>query len=365
MRIGINGRLFYQFPMEGIARYTYHHTYEMALAHPYDSFYVYLDRKSKHQLDFPKNVKIILIPFPTRHPKLIEVYFNYILPLFFRLHRIDVFYSGDYYLSLYTKIPQIMVIHDLAYIHYPQHLPRHILDYYKKAMPKWIRKAAAIITVSNYVKADVSKQFNVSIDAVSGNAVSTENITTTQVNLPSARPFFVYIGSIHPRKNIENMVNGFLQFNAQHRSDYQLIIAGRIAWKSNTLYQIFDKEKSVHYIGEVTEEEKWDLLIRSKAVVYLSLFEGFGIPILEAFAAKTLVITSNTTSMPEVGQTAALYADPQSVEEIALAFNQAATLHNRTQRILAGTHRLDDFTWQNEAAKTYKVIQDVFQKQSH
>lgn len=365
MRIGINGRLFYQLPMEGIARYTYHHTYEMAVAHPDDSFYVYLDRKSNHKLDFPSNVTLILIPFPTRHPILIEFYFNIILPIFFKMHRIDVFYSGDYYLSLRANIPQVMVIHDLAYVHYPQHLQPHILKYYQKSMPKWIEKATAIITVSNYVKTDVTTYFGIQVTAVAGNAVGVRNIAPSKVTLPISQPYFVYIGSIHPRKNIENMVNGFLLFKANQPSDYQLIIAGRIAWKSDTLHKIFDKTKAIHYIGEVTESEKWGLLSRSTAVVYPSLFEGFGIPILEAFAANTLVITSNTTSMPEVGQDAAIYADPQSVEDIANAFSYVTEMDDRDERIGAGKQRLQDYQWQNEAAITYKVIQDAFRRQHH
>ncbi|MCB0659863.1 MAG: glycosyltransferase family 4 protein [Saprospiraceae bacterium] len=358
MRIGVNGRLFYQYPMEGITRYTYHHVFELAQAHPEDQFYIFLDRKLSKYPVFPSNVTYVKIIFPTRHPLLIKVYFDYILPYFFKRHKIDVFYSGDYYISFRARIPQVMVIHDLAYLHYPDHLQQRFLSYFQENVPKWIQKASALVTVSEYVKNDVERHFQKRDIIVAGNAVQDDFIKNPapDPNLPTEKPYFIYVGSIHPRKNIENMIRGFVHFKNTYKKPIALIIAGRIAWKSEHIYKLFDKEQDIHYIGEISEERKWTLLQNSIALVYLSHFEGFGIPILEGFAAKTTVITSNKTSMPEVGKDAALYVDPSDISGISTAFNDILSDKVRISLISKGSQRLTDFSWKHEAEKTYKAI---------
>ena len=122
MRIGVNARLLLSENMEGIPRFTFETTRQMALDHPDDDFILFFDRKVKSNFDFPPNVQKIVIPLQARHPVLWYIWFELLVPLYLKKHQIDVFYSADGYLSLRTGIHTVMVMHDLAYLHFPSHI---------------------------------------------------------------------------------------------------------------------------------------------------------------------------------------------------------------------------------------------------
>jgi glycosyltransferase involved in cell wall biosynthesis len=357
--------------MEGMPRYIYETTRQMALDHPHDTFIMFFDRKPSQGLHFPDNVRKVMVPWQARHPLIWHVWLEFMLPLYFRIYKIDVFYSGDGYLSLNTRVPTVMVLHDLAYLYYPEQIKWSSLVHYKYFVPRYLKKAHSVITVSEFVRKDLISRFNLSDTAVSVayNAVNKPEVNDDNpfseiiAKATGGMPYFLYVGAIHPRKNIVRMIEAFHMFNTENGGKYRLLIAGRLAWKTQEIKPMLYNTPGVVYLGSVSEEEKALLLKRAFALVYVSLMEGFGIPLLEAMQMGIPVITSSVASMPEVAGDAALLADPMNVREIAHAMNTLTNVRKVYQSLEEkGPQRAQFFQWHKSAAIIYAALEDAFSK---
>lgn len=364
MVIGVNARLLYSDTLEGIPRYIYETTLEMAKTHPEDLFLLYFDRKPALQLDFPQNVFCKIIYLPTRHPLLWKLWFDWLLPYYLKKDQVDVFYSGDGYVSLRTNVPQVMVTHDLAYKHYPDQISAGILNYYSKYIPLFHKKARHIIAVSQYTKNDIQLLLN-----IPGNKISVAYNAVRPINAPekvhneefkqkieNCKPYFCYVGAIHPRKNIISLCQAFKHFKEKTGGNAKLLIAGRMAWMTKNIEKYFRENDDIAYLGIISEIEKNYLLKNSVAMTYISLFEGFGIPLLEAMNANTMVITSNTTSMPEVAGSAAILVSPNEEAEIANALSLAFDPEIRKKLIELGKQRVQTFQWSKTGEIIYRAL---------
>ncbi len=365
MNIGVNARLLVNNRMEGIPRYIFETTRHMALSHPEDQFFLFFDRKVNGLPTLPQNVRHVVVPWHARHPFLWHIWLEYTLPLFFKKYKIDVFYSGDGYLSLRSKMPTVMAIHDLAYLYFPQHIPLSSVIHYRKFVPKYLKKACHVMTVSQYVKKDLCSQFQIAPEKISvaGNAVDVHSIPSVRPlpdrpgKLIENTPYFLYVGAVHPRKNILHLIEAFTLFSHGRAEKFSLVIAGRLAWKSTEIQKALETTPDIIYLGSVSEEEKYSLIQNAMAVTYVSLFEGFGIPILEAMACGTPVITSSTTSMPEVAGGAALLADPEKPESIAAQMQKIADNPGLRKNLSSeGLQRCHAFSWQTSAETIYQAL---------
>jgi glycosyltransferase involved in cell wall biosynthesis len=337
----------------------------MALDHPKDDFILFFDRKVKANFDFPSNVQKVIIPLQARHPILWYIWFEILVPLYLIKYRIDVFYSPDGYLSLNTKIPTVMVMHDLAYLHFPSHISYTTLKYYTHYVPKYLERADKVIAVSEYVKSDIIAQFRldknkvtVAYNAVSNDIPLHEEMVPEIIQTKVAdHPYFLYIGALHPRKNILGLIRGFHLFNTGQKGKYRLLLAGRMAWKTDDIKKEVEASDDVIYVGMISETLKYQLLSKAEAMTYVSWFEGFGIPLLEAMKTGCPVITSSVTSMPEVAGNAALMADPADPESISLAmFKITDDEVLRNQLIARGYRRVQEFSWKASADIIYTEL---------
>ncbi len=373
MRIGVNARLLVSQRMEGIPRYIYETTRCMAESHPEDTFYLFVDRQVSPFPALPSNVHRVIVPWHARHPLIWHVWLEYMLPLYFSYFKIDVFYSGDGYASLRTRVPTVMAIHDLAYLTYPEHITASSLRHYQKFIPRYVRAVQHVITVSQYVKRDITRRMHVqpSKISVAGNAIHiphgpAENQLPVRLHkLVQSAPYFLYVGAIHPRKNILNLMKAFRMFNRKRSIPAKLVLAGRLAWKAGEIEAAMQLDPDIVYAGSVSEEEKYSLIRNAVAVAYVSLFEGFGIPILESMACGTPVITSTVTSMPEVAGGAALLADPSSPAEIAQMMSSIADHPLLRQKMSElGQSRLQAFSWYTSAETIYQALQKSYRAQN-
>jgi glycosyltransferase involved in cell wall biosynthesis len=176
-------------------------------------------------------------------------------------------------------------------------------------------------------------------------------------------PYFVFVGTLHPRKNLTNLFKAFGQFKQNTNSGVKLLIVGDKKWwttEINESYERLSCKQDIVFAGRVPTDQLHKIVASALAMVYVSYFEGFGIPIVESFYCGTPVITSNVTSMPEVAGDAALLVDPFSVNDICNAMvNIAFDEKLREAMILKGIERAKDFSWQKSADRLWASIEKV------
>jgi len=370
LKIAVNTRLLISNRIEGIGRFSVETLSRMARAHPEHEFCFIFDRPYDKAFVFSDNVYPYVIPPQARHPFLFLMWFELSVPLLFRRIKPDLFVSPDGYLSLNTRVPSVVVMHDLNFEHFPKDLPWLISRYYRSMFPRFARKAKRIATVSEYSKQDIAERYSIShekIDVVYNGVsshfhpLSEAEKETVRRSFSSNKPYFLFVGALNPRKNLKNLFLAFDKFKETDDLEIKLIVAGARMWWNDDMrftYENMHHRHDVIFTGRVTDAELVRLVGSALSLTYVSGFEGFGIPILEAFQCKTPVITSNVTSMPEVAGDAALLVDPFSVEEISEAMvRMAREPELRRQLIEKGTEQCTKFSWDRSAELLWNCIE--------
>ncbi len=375
MKIAVNTRLLIKNKLEGIGWFTYENLKRITQQHPEHQFYFIFDRDYSEDFIFADNVQAVVVPPQARHPVLYYLWFNYSVTHILKKIKPDIFFSPDGYLSLRTKVPSMVVFHDLNFEHYPEDLPWAERKYYRTFFPKYARKATRIATVSEYSKSDIVKLYGISpekIDVVYNGAnetfspVQQSEITETRKKFSCGCPYFVFVGSLHPRKNLARLFVAFDLFKQKNNNDIKLLVVGEKKWwteKIRLTYEEMEHKNEVIFTGRLSNQNLHKIIASALAITYVSYFEGFGIPIVEAFYCDTPVITSNVTSMPEVAGDAALLVDPFSVESIAegmLKISQDSQF--RKKLIENGRERRKIFSWQKTSERLWKSIEQVLEQ---
>lgn len=370
MVIAVNTRFLLDDYLEGYGHFIYETFSRITQQHPEHEFLFIFDRPFTKKFVTGKNTRAVVTGPPARHPLLWKIWYDIKVPAMLRKYKADVFVSGDGFCSLRTKLPQCLVVHDLAFLHYPSFIKKTHLLFYKRYLPKFLNKAAAIATVSEFSKKDIIEQYKIAagkIDVVYNGVkqvfqpVSEEDKAATKNKYTEGKEYFVYAGAVHPRKNLVTLLKAFSVFKKRQRTNMKLILAGRLAWK----YESFEKDlRSYKYrddvvmTGYVEENELVKIIGAAYAMVYPSLFEGFGVPVLEAMRCEVPVITSANSAMQEIAGDAALYADVTSPADIA---NQLMLLYKdeklRKELIQKGRIIAREYTWDQTAGLLWQCIQ--------
>jgi glycosyltransferase involved in cell wall biosynthesis len=370
MNIAVNTRLLIQNKLEGIGWFTYESLKRITTQHPEHHFFFIFDREYNPEFLFSDNITPIIQYPQARHPILYYTWFEMAIPKLFERLKPDLFLSPDGFLSLKSPVKSMAVFHDLNFEHYPHDIPYWTRRYYRKNFPKYASKAVRIATVSEYSKADIVTQYNVSpdkVDVVYDGANDAYHPLISEVRkrireeYAEGLPYFIFIGSLHPRKNLVNLFRAFDLFKKSNPSDVKLLIVGAKKWWTRDIDLAFNRmvfSDDVIFTGRLDVDELANVLGASLALTYVSYFEGFGIPIVEAFRADVPVITSNVTSMPEVAGDAALLIDPFNPESIAEALYKAYQFESiREELIVRGRRRKDLFSWQQTADRLWESIE--------
>lgn len=369
-KIAVNTRLLLSNKLEGIGVFTSEIFKILTKKHPEDEFHFIFDRPFDEQFIFEKNVKGHVIQPPVRHPLLVKIWYNIQLPKLLRKIGADVFISPDAIASLKTEIPQLTVIHDVNFAHRPEDLPKKWSKFYNKNTPLFLEKSTRIATVSEYSKTDIISTYKTKsnkIDVVyNGVKVMFKAMTESNSRLitnkyAKERPFFFFIGSLHPRKNLKNLLIAFNEFKKMDQQDFQLILGGEILFKFDEIQATFDKlefKKDIQFTGRLSDNDLNCFLSGATALTYIPFFEGFGIPVLEAMACDTPVITSNVTSLPEVVEEAAITVSPNSISEISTSMLEISTNAQLRQELIEkGRERVQFFTWEKSAKAMWESIE--------
>lgn len=370
MKIAVNTRLLTDTRLEGLGVYTHEVVRRMVLQHPEDEFLFFFDRSYPKQYLYAENVKPVLCGPPARHPFLFMIWFHHVVKGLQKKHSPDVFFSPDGYLALNAPVPQVPVFHDLNFEHHPELFSRLNRWYYHRYFPQYAREATRICAISQFTAGDLVKTYGVDpgkID-VAYNGISDEVKPATKEEIAAFRekyrlvkPWFAFVGGLYPRKNLVNMLKAFERFKDETGAPHVFAIAGSRYAESEPLFDYHRAMRfrdDVMFLGRLPDRAEVNALLSgAAALMYVSLFEGFGLPIVEAMRSCCPVITGNITSMPEVAADAALCVSPGDPDEIAQAMKKLAfTQDLREELIQKGLRRAEDFNWNTTAEKVYETL---------
>ena len=358
MRIAVNTRLLLPGKLDGIGWFTAETMRRIVAAHPEHEFFFLFDRKPDPQFLYGPNVHPVVLCPQARHPVLWYLFFQWSVRRALRKYAIDLFLSPDGYTTLDTPVPTLTVIHDINFEHSPDNLRPSHQRYMTCFSPQFARYSTRIATVSEFSKHDIAATYHLppdKIDVVYDGAhadyrpLSSEEQARTREQYTQGHPYFLFVSTIIKRKNLATLLLAFDRFKASDTQDMRLVVVGHRVWWQDELKAAYDgmrHQDDVLFVGRAESGELARLMGSATALAYPSLFEGFGIPILEAFHAEVPVVTSNCTSMPEVAGDAALLVEPTDVAALAEALTRLATDAALRQQLIsrARQQRLH-FSW--------------------
>lgn len=341
------------------------------LAHPDDQIVLLMqsdERVLRNDLQGAGNVRILSIPRRLfRNRFALMLFEQIILPWILRVHRIDVLHSLHYTLPLWSPAARVVTFHDMTMILWPQlhtRARRLIMPVYMRLA--W-KRADAILFVSAATQRDAERIFppSLGLRAVTPLGVSSDaflvppasDVQDALAAVGVSRPFLLFIGTIEPRKNLLRLIHAF-ETTADRYPDCTLVLAGKLGWEYEPVLRAIASSPvgaRICRLGYISDVTKRALVAGCAALVYPSLYEGFGLPVLEGMAAGAPVITSNVSSLPEVAGDAAILVDPESTEALAEALREV--LNPSTAELLrkSGPRRAQLFPWSRTAVETWKA----------
>jgi glycosyltransferase involved in cell wall biosynthesis len=304
------------------------------------------------------------------------------LPLDLYLHkpRPSVFFTPSHYAPRFSPAPLVVSVMDLSYIYFPEMFNKSDLYQLKSWTSYSVKKAKAIITISNSSRNDIINVYGIPEENVHVTYPGIKPVVDLEPHIYSMNElkmkyqikdkYVLFVGTIQPRKNLERLIEAFsLVINTDNASDkhvledLQLVIVGKKGWLYESILAApgkFGISNNVKFLDFVPSEDLPLLYGHAQCFVLPSLYEGFGLPILEAMKYDCPVITSKVSSMPEAGGDAALYVDPTNTEDIAEKIKKLVQSEKlREELIEKGRKQVKKFSWEKTAKETLEILKEV------
>lgn len=307
--------------------------------------------------------------------------------------RPDVFFSPTHYAPRFCPVPSVISIMDLSFFKFPEMFKKKDLAQLKSWTAYSVKKAARILTISQASKNDIIKHYKVPEEKIvvtyPGYKKDTRilrykdinqdtgilgykdikmNIEKIKAKYKIKGDYILYVGTLQPRKNLKRLIKAFREVRGQ-RSEIKgrgltLVICGKKGWLYDEIFQKVKElnlEKNVVFTGYVPNEDLPALYKGAKCFVLASLYEGFGIPVLEAMSFGCPVVISNVSSLPEIGGRAAIYVDPYDVKDIARGIIEVLEFNDSNYQTLVkkGLAQAKKFSWEKCAKETLKVLEEA------
>lgn len=277
---------------------------------------------------------------------------------------LTAFFAPAHYIPRFCPFKTVVTIHDLSYLYFPTEFLKKDLFQLKNWTEYALKNSKHIIAVSKTTKKDIVHEYGIPDEKIS----VIYNGYTNPIHAPAPHkhkvqhPYFLYIGTVQPRKNLTTLITAFTKFYETHK-EYQLIIAGKKGWLYESIFEHVEKlemKQSILFPGFVSDEEKDDLYKNASAFILPSLYEGFGIPILEAMAHGCPVVSSFSSSLPEIGGEACLYFDPRNSDDLVDKMNSIITDKELVKKLVAlGKKRTEFFSWEEAGKNTLHILQSI------
>lgn len=386
MNIGIDVNCLI-FEKAGFGRYTYNLVKNLLKIDQKNHYFLYAsfirkkNERKKILTDLvketkSKNVTIRIIPIPAAWKEFLgQLPFS--LKVFIK-DPLDIYFAPHF-----AGIPKkgfdnmIVAIHDLVFIKYPEHRGRKLSNYYLKRTKQALEQTKMVIAVSSSTKKDLQKYFDLDKKIFVIPEAATENFRVyknqkliahkTNKYLPRAIKYLLSVGTLEPRKNLSLIIKAFALLPNDLKKEYRLVFVGGPGWNNKMFKKTiknYNLESKVIFTGFADEDVLPYIYNRAAIFIYPSIYEGFGLPPLEAMASGTPVIVSNCSSLPELVGRAGVLIDPQNEEELARAIKQILLSKKLAKKLsLRGLKQAKKFTWEKTAQETLKVFKKSVQYQ--
>ncbi|MEO0255325.1 MAG: glycosyltransferase family 1 protein [candidate division WOR-3 bacterium] len=324
MRIGINGLSIHgKSRRGGFWEYFYSLIKILEKVVQKEEIFVFINKKLREYFDNVenKNFKFVEIEIPEKISQYTEIF---LLPFYLKKYKIKLLHFPTFAFPLYLKIPYIVTVHDLAFLKFKRNLGFHNTFYWRYIFRMGVRMASFIISVSENTKRVLKILWRIKGDKIKVIPSFSSLLISEKVEIDDSiiekygvkKPYFLFIGTLEPRKNLRNVLKAFLKVSEKVK-DLNLLIIGQKGWEKEDLIKKIEENKDkVVWLSNIKGYELPAFYKNAIALLYPSLYEGFGLPILEAYKFLVPVITSNVSSLPEVAGKGALFVDPQNIEEL-------------------------------------------------
>lgn len=363
MYIGIDGNEANLTKRVGVGQYAYNLLTNLYLLDSANQYYIYL--KDQPLPDMPKirdnwHYRVF-------GPK--KLWTKIALPFHLYTDRLklDLFYSPGHYSPHFSPFPTVPTIHDLGYLSTSDQFTAKDLYQLTEWTKHSLAKASRIIAVSEFTKSEISRIYGINPEHISvvpngvgeTPAINTKTSSAVLTKFNITKPYFLYLGTLKPSKNLPFLVSSFAEYLSQSRSDQLLVIAGKKGWLFDEIFNTVKKEhleNSVIFTDYIEESEKWALYQKAIATVLPSLYEGFGIPAIESQKIGTPVIASAIPAFKEILGDSAIFIDPTNFADLVNAFSEVQRPQIRQNLIKNGKIQAQKFTWANSANSLLEVL---------
>lgn len=372
MHIGIDGNEANVETKVGIGEYAYEllEQFYTLTSKGNTDITVYL--KDKPRDDMPTSTSNW--KYKVLRPRKLWTQFALPLHLLISSNKPDVFFSPSHYAPRFTFIPTAISIMDLSYIHFPELFAKR--DLYQ--LINWtnysIKNAKKIFTISNASKDDILKEYKIEPRDVTVTYPGIREAHRSHMKLEEltkkysiSQNYILFVGTLQPRKNIVRLIEAFADVKKNVKEkDLELVIVGKKGWLYEEILSAPDKygvSASVKFLDFVPNEDLSSFYENALCFVLPSLYEGFGLPVLEAMKYGCPVITSNVSSLPEAGGDAALYVNPEDISDISQTMKKLITSPLlRKELVKKGYQHIKHFSWEKTAKETLQVLQEIAER---
>jgi len=286
---------------------------------------------------------------------------------------IELFFAPDHHIPFLRDTPVVATVMDIIPFIHPEWASGRLRGVKNFAFKRAVKSANHIITISEHSKQDIINHFEIDESRISTVPLGVDSrffirideskIESIKSKYGIDREFFLSVGTLQPRKNILRTIEAFRRLSKSHRENSLLVIVGQDGWGSDELGLSIERMREDGdgiWLSYLPQDEVYALMQSARAIVYPSLYEGFGLPIIEGFASQTPIITSTTTSMPEVAGDAAILVDPYSIEEISKAMERLLESDILARELVAkGLERVREYSWDISTQRHLEIFQEI------